>query len=195
MSESATRDLRRGPLRDDVAAVLAGARSHVDQMVGGAHRALVVLDHEHGVAEVAKPLERLDQLLVVALMQADRRLVQDVQHADQRRTDLRRQPDPLGLPARQRGRSPVHRQIADADVVQEAQPLLDLAQHQPRDPPVVIAELEPVDPGERPARRQRRELMDRRAGHQHRARLRAQAGALAVGARRSVMYSSIFSRE
>ena len=64
-----------------MAAVLAGARPHVDEVVGGAHRALVVLDHEHGVAEVAQPLERRDQLLVVALVQPDRRLVEDVQHA------------------------------------------------------------------------------------------------------------------
>ena len=46
------------PSRDDVAAVLAGARAHVDDVVGRAHRALVVLDDEHGVAEVAQALER-----------------------------------------------------------------------------------------------------------------------------------------
>ena len=43
----------------------------VDQAVGRAHRALVVLDHEHGVAEVAQPLQRRDQALVVALAQPD----------------------------------------------------------------------------------------------------------------------------
>jgi len=41
-----------------------------------------VLHDEDGVAEVAQPLERADQLAVVALMKADRRLVQDVQHPD-----------------------------------------------------------------------------------------------------------------
>ena len=51
-------DLLRGALGDDVAAVHAGARPHVDQVVGRAHHLLVVLDHEHGVAEVAQPLER-----------------------------------------------------------------------------------------------------------------------------------------
>ena len=85
--------------RHHVAAVLARRRAHVDQVVGGAHRALVVLDHEHGVAEVAQPLQRRDQPLVVALVQADRRLVEDVEHAHERRADLGRQPDPLRLAA------------------------------------------------------------------------------------------------
>ena len=125
-------------LRHHVPAVLSGARPHVDQVVGGAHRALVVLDHEHGVAEVAQSLERLDQPVVVALVQSDRRLVEDVEHADQRGADLRRQPDPLRLAARQRRRRAVHRQVPDADVVQEPQSLGDLAQHQPRDPLVVL---------------------------------------------------------
>ena len=68
--------------------MLAGARAHVDQVVGGVHGLLVVLDDEHGVAEVAQALERADELRVVALVQADRRLVEDVEHADERRADL-----------------------------------------------------------------------------------------------------------
>ena len=102
-------------------------------MVGRAHRALVVLDHDHRVAEVAQALERGDQPRVVALVQADRGLVEDVEHADQRRADLRGQPDALRLAARQRRRGAVQRQVADADVVEEAQALLDLAQDQPGD--------------------------------------------------------------
>ena len=56
----------------------------------------------HGVAEVAQPLERADQLVVVALVQADRRLVEDVEHADELRADLRREPQPLRLAAGER---------------------------------------------------------------------------------------------
>ena len=107
-------------------------------MVGRAHRALVVLDHDHRVAEVAQPLERGDQPLVVALVQADRGLVEDVEHAHQARADLRGQPDALGLAARERGRRAVERQVADADVVEEAQPLVDLAQDQPGDLPLGV---------------------------------------------------------
>ena len=55
----------------DLAAVLAGARPHVDHEVGRADRLLVVLDHDDRVAEVAQPLHRRDQAGVVALVQAD----------------------------------------------------------------------------------------------------------------------------
>ena len=110
-------------LRDDPPAVLAGAGAEVDEVVGRAHRLLVVLDDDHGVAEVAQPLERRDQLRVVALVQADRGLVEDVEHAHQRGADLRGQADPLRLAARQRRGGAVHREVADADVLQELQPL------------------------------------------------------------------------
>ena len=63
------------PLGDDVPAMLAGAGAHVDEPVGRAHHLLVVLDDEHGVAEVAQALERPDQAIVVALVEPDRRLV------------------------------------------------------------------------------------------------------------------------
>ena len=49
--------------------------------------------------------------------------------------------DPLRLAARQRRRRALHREVADADVLQEAQPLLDLAQDQARDRPVGVREL------------------------------------------------------
>ena len=83
--------------------MLARARPHVDEVVGGAHRALVVLDHEHRVADVAQSLERPDQPLVVALVQPDRRLVEDVQHAHERMisgrdfSDFDKRAEPLEL--------------------------------------------------------------------------------------------------
>ena len=73
-------------------------------------------------------LQRAEQRAVVALVQADRRLVEHVEHAGQVRADLRRQPDALPFAARERGGAAPERQVADADVVEEAQPILDLAQ-------------------------------------------------------------------
>ena len=93
-------------------------------MVGRAHRPLVVLDHDHGVAEVAQPLQRLDQLRVVALVQADRGLVEDVEHADQAGADLGRQPDPLRLAAGEGARRARQVEVADADVLEEGEPLV-----------------------------------------------------------------------
>ena len=44
-------DLGRRPLGDDLAAMHAGARADVDHVIGGPDRVLVVLDHDHRVAE------------------------------------------------------------------------------------------------------------------------------------------------
>ena len=68
--------------RDDVPAQLAGARAEVDHIIGRANRLLVVLDHQHRVAQVSEALEGLEQSAVVTLMQTDARLVEDVEHAD-----------------------------------------------------------------------------------------------------------------
>ncbi len=44
-------EVRRRALEDDVAALVAGARAEVDDPVGVRHHGLVVLDHDHGLAE------------------------------------------------------------------------------------------------------------------------------------------------
>ena len=102
MSELGSRITSSGVPRRRRAAVHAGARAHVDQVVGRADRVLVVLDHDHRVAEVAQALQRLQQPVVVALVQADRGLVEHVEHARQARADLRGQADALALAARER---------------------------------------------------------------------------------------------
>ena len=58
-------------------------------------------------------------------MQADARFVQNVQHADQRRANLRGQPDALGLAAAQRAALAIQREIAEADIFQKAEPGAD----------------------------------------------------------------------
>ena len=176
-------DLGGGALGHDPAAVLARARPEVDEVVGGAHRALVVLDHDHGVAEIPQALQRADQARVVALVQPDRGLVEDVEHADQRRADLRRQADPLRLAAGQGRGRPLERQVAHPDVVQEHQPLLDLAQDQPGDLPVDVVQPQLRQPLQRPPRREPREFVDRHPVHGHRPGLGLQPRPTALGAR------------
>ena len=174
---------RRGPLGDQLSPVLAGAGAEVDDVVGGADRALVVLDHDHRVAEVAQPRERADQLLVVALVEADRGLVEDVEDADQAGADLGREPDPLRLAARERGRRALQRQVADPDRVEEAQPLADLAHDQAGDRALGLGQLERLDPLQRPPRREPRVLVDVEAADRDREALRAQPRSVARGAR------------
>src|SRR3954451_23898312 len=87
---------------DDVAAMHAGAGADVEHVVGEQDRVLVVLDHDYGVAEVTKSLQRVEQARVVALTKADRGLVEYVEHARQARANLRGQADALALAAGQR---------------------------------------------------------------------------------------------
>jgi len=84
-----------------------------------------VLDDHHGVAEVAQPVERLQEPVVVALMQSDRGLVEDVEHAHQAAPDLGRQPDALRLPARQGPGRPPERQVVEPHVPQEPEAFRD----------------------------------------------------------------------
>src|SRR4051812_49310176 len=84
-----------GAFGDDESAVLPRARAQIDQVIGCLHRLLVVLDDDDGVAEVAELSQGVEQTRVVALVEADGRLVQDVEHTDQSRTDLCSETDAL----------------------------------------------------------------------------------------------------
>jgi hypothetical protein len=87
-----------GALGDDPPAVHAGPGPDVDDVVGRPDHVLVVLDDEHGVADVGQVAERADEPVVVALVQADRRLVEHVARADE--------PDPTCVARRMRWASP-----------------------------------------------------------------------------------------
>ena len=110
---------------DDPAARLPRARSDVDDPVRGLHGLLVVLDDDEGVAEVPKALQGRDELAVIALVQADRGLVE---HADEARADLGGQADALRLAARERPSAAREGQVGQPHVDQEGQARLDLRQ-------------------------------------------------------------------
>ncbi len=74
-------DVRWRALGHHLAAVDARRRAHVDHIVRGQDGFLVVLDHQHGVPQVAQALEALEQTGVVALMQADGRFVEHIEDA------------------------------------------------------------------------------------------------------------------
>ena len=175
--------LRGGALGDHMAAVLAGAGPHVDEPVGDPHHLLVVLDDDHGVAEVAQTLERADQLVVVALVQADRRLVEDVEHADELRADLRREAQALGLATGQRRGGAVELQVPHPDVVEEGQPLADLLDDAMTDQLLGLGQAERIEELERAGDREPRELVDVDLADGHGEHLRLEPRALADRAR------------
>ena len=122
------RHLLWGAFGHHLAAMDAGARAHIDYMVGGEDRLLVMLDDDDAVAEVAQAVERLEQPRIVALMQPDGRLVQNIEHASEARSDLRGEADALALAAGQRSAGAGEGEIVETDIVEEVQPLADLLQ-------------------------------------------------------------------
>ena len=131
----------------------AGAGAHVDDIIGVADRVLVMLDDEHGVAEIAQAIEGDEQPLIVALVEADARLVEHVEHARQARADLAGEADALALAAGERARGAVEVEIVEADIVEEAEPLVDLLEDGAGDLVLGRVELfrEGREPGERVA--------------------------------------------
>jgi len=139
----------------------------------------IVLDDQHGVAQIAQPLQRLDQPVVVALMQADGRLVENIEHAAQTRTDLRGQPDALALAAAQRRRVAVERKVRQPDGAEKLQPLGNLMADALCHQSLARGELEVDGRRERAVERQGGEVGDGEATDLDRQRLRAQALAAA----------------
>ena len=164
------RDRGRRTFGDDSAAVHARARSHVDDVIGAVDRLLVVLDHDDGVADVAQVLERVEEAAVVALMQSDRGLVEDVGHPDQPRADLAREPDALGLPAGERLRGAVEGEVVEPHVVEELQALGDFPEHALRDLGPGSAKSDPGEEVTCGADRQRGEVGQRLAADEDVAR-------------------------
>ena len=177
------RELGRAAFGDQPAAALAGAGADVDDVVGAPDRLLVVLDDDQRVALVAQVLQRVEQHLVVARVQADGRLVEHVADALQVAAELRREADALRLAARERRRGAVERQVAEADLLEELEPALDLADDVARDLGVAARERQRLDPLARIGHRPLRDPGDRLALEGDVARDRVQARAGAVGAR------------
>src|SRR5437879_8141880 len=166
----------------------AGTRSQIYDVVSRPNRFLVVLHDQHRVAEVAQLLQRREQTRVVALMQADRRLIEDVQHADQAAADLRREADPLGLSTRERHRRAFEREVIEPDVDEKAQPVGHFLEDGPRDLWIqscaaVATQRYLREEVERLAYGKRHDLADVLAGHHDGEALRLETPAAACGAR------------
>ena len=83
--------------------MFAGSGADVDQPVGLTNGVLIVFDHNQRIAKVAQMVQGFDESFVVALVQADGRLVEHVHDADQTGTDLRGESDALRFTAGQGG--------------------------------------------------------------------------------------------
>ncbi len=82
-----------------------------------------MLHHDHRVAQIAELSESGKEPRVVALVESDGRLVQDVQHAHEARAYLRGEPDALRLAARERLRRSAEREVVEPHVHQKTEPV------------------------------------------------------------------------
>src|SRR5690606_14520313 len=127
------------------------------------------------------------QAVVVALVQADRGLVEDVQHAGEARADLRGEADALALAARQAAGIARERQVAEADIAQKAKAVIDLLEDAPRDLVVLGGQMRRQlgEPGRGGVDREVGDLADMTAVDLHRQCLGLEAIAAARLARRA----------
>ena len=63
--------------------MFARAGPQVDNVIGSPNGGLIMLDDQYRVAQIAQADQRLDKLLVIALVQADAGFVEDIEDAHQ----------------------------------------------------------------------------------------------------------------
>ena len=179
----ARHDIGRRSRCDHVSAVHARAGAHVDHIVGSTNRILIMLDDNNGIADIAQALKCLNQALVIALMEADRWLVQNVQDTHEAGANLRCQANALGLASGKRRRGTVEGQIVESDIDQKAQALQDFLNNAPADKLLALGKLQALKKLERLAARQTADLVNGLTAYGNGEHLGAQTSTMATRAR------------
>ena len=112
-------EVLEGAVEDEVAAGFAVTGAEIEDLVGGAHDAGLVLDHDDGVAGVAEFFEDADETVGVARMQTDGRFVEHEERVDETGAEASGQVNALGFAARKGAGGAVKGQIAEADLIEE----------------------------------------------------------------------------
>ena len=107
----------------EFAAGLARTRAEIHDVIGAADGFFVVLDDEDRVAEIAQRFKCAEQAAIVARVEADRRLIENVENAAKARADLRGEADALRFASRECGRGAIESEIGQADVEKKIEAL------------------------------------------------------------------------
>ena len=94
-------DVVDGARGHNLTTTAASLGAYIYNEVGMAHHLLIVLHDKNRVASIAQLLQCLYQAAVVALMQTDARLIEDVEYIHKFRTDLRSKTYALALATRE----------------------------------------------------------------------------------------------
>ena len=157
----------------------AGARPHIQQMVCRHHGFCIVLDHHHRVAQVTQAQQGLEQAPIIALMETDRRLVEDIEDADKAGTDLRGEPDALAFSTGQGGGCPIQCQVIQADVDEKPEPFANFFQDAMGNHQFALGEFQRTEEVGSRSHGEMRHLRDRLCGHLDGQAFRPQPRALA----------------
>ena len=117
-----------GALEDDLATGGAGSWSEVDDVVGDGDGLRLVLDDEDRVALVAQLEQQRVHPRDVVRVQADRRLVEDVGDVGERGAEVTDHLGALGLSPGERAGRPVEREVAEADLGERVEQVLQPGQ-------------------------------------------------------------------
>src|SRR5690606_9093636 len=110
-------------LVDDLASVAPGPGPDVDDVFSHLDDVAVVLDHQHRVALPGQFHQEPAEPLHVAGVQADRGLVEDVDHVDERTVEVPHHLDALRLAAGERGRLAVEAEVSQPQFDEVLEPL------------------------------------------------------------------------
>src|SRR4051812_13649147 len=113
-------------------------------------------------------------------MQADRRLIQQIQHADKSRSDASSEPHALPLAATKRVGRSIEREIIGADAIEEREPPLDLSQDRRCYWALIVRELQTLEKLQRTDDWERRDLVNCEAAKSASPRFGAKAAAAAI---------------
>ena len=75
--------------------MLTGTRSNVHNIVCRTHRILIMFHDNDRIPEITQMLQCSEQFVIIPLVQADTRLVQNISHSHQTGTNLCRKTDSL----------------------------------------------------------------------------------------------------
>src|SRR5262245_62986839 len=120
-----------------MAAPASGAGTDVDEPICLAHHGFVVLDDEDGVVAGLQIAEGLDEPLVVARVQTDGWLVEDIKNPGQAAANASCEAHTLEFAAGKRVARAFECKIIESDILQKPEAGSDFGQNGPSDRPVV----------------------------------------------------------
>src|SRR6516225_12007288 len=116
-------------LRHNLAASWTRAGAKVYNKVCCTDRILVVFDDHHRISQIAQMLQCPDEPVVISLVKADARFIQNIENPGQPRSDLRAQAYALGFSSGQGAAFAVERKVTQSHFDQKGEPVTDFAQH------------------------------------------------------------------